>query len=138
MRMPALALAALVLAPIAASAGTPAADCVAVPPAIAAKAVTFLKKGFRVAPYCKTCGIPMPGVKGLYTVVKAEVAQPEGVSPTATPNKTVWVTLQGVPQAQAADLRSMYVETKAKSGLFQNLGTLAGCKNLEPASITVR
>jgi hypothetical protein len=140
MRSLAAALAALVLAPVAASAApaAPAADCYAVPPAIAAKAAGLVKKGMRVAPYCKTCGTPMPTAKSIYTVVKSEVAQPEGVSATATKNKTVWVTLQGVPQAQGLDLRQFYVETKAKSGVFQNLGTLAGCANKEPASIKVQ
>ena len=134
MRTVAALLAALVLAPAAAFAG----DCYAVPPAVAAKAVTLLKKGLRVAPYCKTCGTPLPGPKNVYTVTKAEVAQPEGVSAFATPNKTVWITLKGIPRPQGADLRSMYVETKAKSGTFQNLGALAGCKSKEPASIQIK
>ena len=33
-----------------------AADCYAVPPAVAAKAAAKLKKGLRIAPYCKANG----------------------------------------------------------------------------------
>lgn len=134
MRFVATLLAICVLAPAAALAG----DCSVVPPAVAKKAVSYLKKGVRMAPYCKTCGTPMPGTSNIYTVTKATVGQPVGMSPTATPNKTVWITLKGVSGAQWSDLRGTYVETKAKSGVFNNLGKLAGCASREPASIKIK